>query len=537
MEGRNSGTSLWAAGSARRPRFFALGFLLALAATTDAAAYTVPPTYLLARTEYGVVLGVEDSGVRIFRGIPFAAPPVGPLRWKEPQPPASWSHVRITSHFESRCMQRPIFQDMRFRSDAIREDCLYLNVWTPVEVPKAGLPVLVYFYGGGFVAGDGSELRYDGESMARQGIVSITVNYRLGAFGFLAHPALAAESARHASGNYGLLDQVAALRWVRENVAAFGGDPRRITIAGESAGSFSVSALMASPLSRDLIAGAIGESGSLLGGRVVARSVGEEDGVKFQALLQVQGLAQLRALPAEKILEASAGHEWELFHPVVDGYFFPKEPGEIYRAGEQAHVPLLVGWNTEESDYHGILGDQAPTRENLAAVIRKESGARADEALALYRVDSDEQVKQVAGELATDVFMGLGTWKWADLHAQTGGSAVYRYLYARPRPGAPGGNDPPARGAVHSSEIEYALGNLPLNRDHAWTPDDYLVSKTLQAYFANFIRTGQPGGDGLPAWPKVQPGEPAMVMRIDVQSEAHPEAHRDRYLFLDSLHH
>src|SRR5262247_4945849 len=207
----------------------------------------------------------KNSLVRSFKGIPFAEPPVGDLRWKPPQPIKNSPSIRQADKFGPRCMQRPIFGDMNFRANGMSEDCLYLNVWTPAKSGNEKLPVLVYFFGGGFVAGDGSEGRYDGESMAKKGIVAITVNYRLGVFGFFAHPELTKESPQHASGNYGLYDQHAALKWVRQNIAAFGGDPKRVTIAGESAGSISVSAQMASPLSKDLIAGAIGESGSILG--------------------------------------------------------------------------------------------------------------------------------------------------------------------------------------------------------------------------------------------------------------------------------
>ena len=216
------------------------------------------------KTENGILEGVDESGVKTFKGVPFAAPPVGNFRWREPQPVQRWTGVRKADKFGPRAMQLPIFGDMNFRSDGVSEDCLYLNVWTPAKSGNEKLPVLVYFYGGGFLAGDGSELRYDGESIARKGIVSVTVNYRLGVFGFFAYPELTKESPHHASGNYGLLDQNAALRWVQKNIAAFGGDPKKVTIAGESAASFSVSAQMASPLSKNLIAGAIGESGSLL---------------------------------------------------------------------------------------------------------------------------------------------------------------------------------------------------------------------------------------------------------------------------------
>src|ERR671926_431590 len=232
----------------------------------------------------GGAAGSGAAGVRAFKGIPYASAPVGELRWRPPQPVKAWEGVRRAEKFGPRCMQHPVFGDMNFRSDGMSEDCLYLNVWTPAKSAREKLPVLVYFYGGGFIAGDGSEPRYDGEALARRGIVTVTLNYRLGLFGFFAHPELSKESPQHASGNYGLLDQAAALRWVHDNIAAFGGDPRRVTVAGESAGSVSVSAQMASPLSKDLIAGAIGESGSIMATLpAVPLPQAEQSGAKFAA--------------------------------------------------------------------------------------------------------------------------------------------------------------------------------------------------------------------------------------------------------------
>ncbi len=252
------------------------------------------------KTQFGMLQGAGrlPSGVRSFQGIPFAAPPVGNLRWAAPTAAAKWEGIRQAKAFGARCMQQPIYGDMNFRSNGVSEDCLYLNVWTPASRAGEQLPVLVYFFGGGFMAGDGSEPRYDGESLAAKGIVTVTVNYRLGVFGFLAHPDLTKESAQHASGNYGLLDQSAALHWVHDNIRAFGGDPGKVTIAGESAGSISVSAQMASPLSKDLIAGAIGESGSVLGALApVELAQGEAQGVKFASGLGQQGY---RGTPGEE---------------------------------------------------------------------------------------------------------------------------------------------------------------------------------------------------------------------------------------------
>ncbi|MBC7570733.1 MAG: carboxylesterase family protein [Spirosoma sp.] len=531
--------------------------LLLILAQTSLATYGQPTAPRVKMTN-GTLEGItEPSGVQSFKGIPFAAPPVGDLRWKAPQPVKNWTGVRPAKQFGPRAMQRAIFGDMNFRSNGMGEDCLYLNVWAPAQTTKSKLPVLVYFYGGGYVAGDGSEPRYDGESMAKRGIVALTVNYRLGPFGFMAHPELTAESPSHASGNYALMDQTAALRWVRENIAAFGGDPARVTIAGESAGSTSVSAQMMSPLSKNLFAGAIGESGSMLGTLPpIPLADAEQLGVKFAGLVGAKSLADLRAMSGEQLLEATALPASPRFSATVDGYFFPKNPVAIFTAGEQAHVPLLVGWNSEESGYRGILGNDEPTPENFTKAVQKLYGNRADDVLKVFPPTlENEGVKQAATDLASARFIGYSTWKWADMQAKTGGSKpVYRYFYSRPRPpmtpemgdtapGLAGGvvkagaanAVPPARGAAHSAEIEYAMGNLPTNKVFAWTPDDYKVSETMQQYFANFVKTGNPNGPGLPKWTPVKPNAPADYMHIDVQTRPETEQHRDRYLLLEEM--
>lgn len=492
------------------------------------------------KTAEGLVEGTgrQDSGVRIFRGIPFAQPPVGAFRWREPQKPKKWKGVRKATDFGPRCMQQPVFSDMVFRSDGLSEDCLYLNVWTPAEKKNERRPVLVYFYGGGFIAGDGSELRYDGESMATRGIVAVTLSYRLGPYGFLAHPELTKESPHKASGNYGLLDQAAAIDWVRRNIAAFGGDPGKITIAGESAGSFSVSAQMASPLSKNLISSAIGESGSVLShpaaNRIVPLAEAEKEGEKFAKSLGAETLKDLRALTTEQIQEATK-NPWKWRFPLaVDGYFFPESPLKIYAEGRQSHVPLLVGWNSEESNWRGILGDQEPNPENYEAALKKLYGEKSAEVLKLYPGETREEVIDSATALAGDRFIGYSTWKWFDMHVLTGDSPVYRYFYARPRPALNADKTAPtSKGAVHSAEIEYAMGNLATNKVFAWTPDDYKVSEVMQGFFANFIKTGNPNGTGLPDWPAAEKGKPFSVMRIDVESGAETATGRDRYLFLD----
>jgi para-nitrobenzyl esterase len=499
---------------------------------------TVTPAADLVQTANGTVegRGVQPSGVRIFRGIPFAQPPTGDLRWREPQPVKNWKGVRQAIDFGPRCMQARIFDDMIFRSNGVSEDCLYLNVWTPAKSSRERLPVLVYFYGGGFVSGDGSEPRYDGESMALKGIVVVTVNYRLGVFGFMSHPDLAKESAHNASGNYGFLDQNAALQWVQRNVANFGGDPKRITIAGESAGSMSVSAHLASSLSRNLIAGAIGESGALTGAlSAVSRAKAEESGSKFTASMGAQTIAALRAISSQQMLDAASKGGWASvgrFPLSIDGYFLTDDPATIYATGKQARVPLLVGWNSEEVGWNALLGAAQPTLENYKNALAKQYSTRSDEVFKLYPATTTEEVIQAATDLASDRFMGLSTWKWADLHAKTSGAVVYRYFYVRPRPAMKTQNTPPARGASHSAEIEYALGNLGSNEVYAWTPDDYKVSTVMQSYFANFIKKSNPNGPGLPEWPALSNSK---FMRIDVESNAQPDTTSARYLFLDQL--
>lgn len=509
-----------------------------------------------ATTSNGLLEGTIDSetGIRIFRGIPFAAPPVGELRWKPPQPPINWDGVRKADRFGPRAMQLRLFGDMGFRSNGMSEDCLYLNVWTPASTEHERWPVLVYFYGGGNMAGDGSEPRYDGASLARKGIVTLTVNYRLNVFGFMAHPELTRESPHHASGNYGYLDQAAALHWVQHNIAAFGGDPTRVTIAGESAGSISVSALMVSPLAKDLIAGAIGSSGSLIG-TLAPLPLGEAErkGVEFARSVGAKSLAELRALPAEQLLAATNLPGPPRFKATIDGYFLPRYPAEIFAAGEQAKVPLLLGWNSEEMSYPYIFGAETPGPENFGKVLRTYFGNHAAEALRLYPASTNEEALQSATDLAGDAFTGYSTWKWAELHSQNGNQPVYRYLYAHPRPamtpemgdavaGLAGGivtgeeaqeaQRPPApRGAVHSAEIEYAMGNLATNQVYAWTQDDYKLSELMQKYYANFTRSSDPNSPGLPQWPPVNYDH--KVMYLDIDSKAEPDRYRERYLLLD----
>ncbi|HEX7369664.1 MAG TPA: carboxylesterase family protein [Rhodanobacteraceae bacterium] len=511
------------------------GLALTLFATVVFAAEAPP----VVRIDAGAISGLHDAamGLDEFKGIPYAAPPVGALRWKPPQPVVAWQGTRKADHFGPRCMQLPLFGDMVFRSDGMSEDCLYLNVWAPAGGTNKRLPVLVYFYGGGFMAGDGSELRYDGASLAQHGIVTVTVNYRLGVFGFLALPALAGESPQHATGNYGLLDQVAALRWVHRNITAFGGNPDAVTIGGESAGSMSVSALMASPLSKGLMQRAIGESGSILGNlKPRPRALAEQQGVAFEKRVGAHSLAELRAIPASKLLAASGEKGVPEFMPDIDGWFLPRSPVAIYEDGAQAHIPLLVGSNSEEGNYSAFLKDAAPTPANYRAAVQQAFGKRAAEVLALYPGKNQAEVKASATALSGDDFIAYSTWRWMHLQRQTGDAPVYYYYFTKARPAKRDGSEGPGTGAVHSGEIEYALGNLSSNRVYAWTREDEQVSATMEGYFANFIKTGNPNGQGLPNWPATAVKDGGLLRQvIGVNTHTEVDRNQPRYELLQGI--
>jgi para-nitrobenzyl esterase len=504
----------------------------------------------------GIIEGYQDMnlGLKLFLGVPFAKPPVGPLRWKAPQPLEDWKGVKQTKKFGPRPVQTNIFGDMMFRSDGISEDCLYLNVWSPSTYNKKNLPVLVYFYGGGYVAGDGSEPRYDGASMAKKGIVVVTVNYRLNIFGFLSHPELSKETDYKGSGNYGLMDQIAALGWVQENIAKFGGDPRKVTIAGESAGSISVSFLMASPKSRFSMNGAIGESGAGMNMGLAAQPLAqaEEAGAAFQKKFGFKNLAAMRDMSASELFERYQDYNPWAFGVSIDGYVFPKNIksiAEIYEKGQQAQVPLLVGWNTAESGAGGLMMGKPLTSENYVAQLKALYPNDWQEVEKLYPSDA-ASLEWSATDLASDRFISYSTWKWFDLQRNTTNKPVYRYLYAKLRPplkdasmvnGLAGGvskrsGPPPPQpiGAPHACEIEYAMGNLPLINVFAWTDDDYTVSNTMQNYFANFIISGDPNGKDLLKWPAAVPKDPNPdVMVIDVKSAAVKAQKDARYQFHD----
>jgi para-nitrobenzyl esterase len=437
-------------------------------------------------------------------------------------------------------MQTSPFPDMHFRDPGQSEDCLNLNVWTPAKNKKAKLPVMVWIYGGGFTSGATSEPRQDGEHLATKGVIVVSMNYRLGIFGFLALPGLEAESPQHAAGNYGLMDQTAALQWVRKNIAAFGGDANNVTLFGESAGSFSVSAQMASPLAQGLFAHAIGESGAAFPGqrgegfRTLADAE-KQEAASAATIFGTSDVTALRAMSAEDLVgkvTAHAGLGGPSFWPVVDGYFLPEPVPEIYAEAKQAHVTLLAGWNRDEPSALVANYPKPATVESFTEMAQKTFGDRAPEFLKLYPATTDAEAMRSTIDFSGDSFIAFGTWEWLEAQVATGGSPVYRYKFDRPAP--PDKYHPPGSGAFHSDEIEYVFGTLDSRTDATWQPGDQKLSDLIETYWTNFARTGDPNGGDAPKWLRYDAANGWPLMHLDVNSEAGPDQHRDRDLFLRS---
>jgi len=458
------------------------------------------------RVEQGLLAGTagKSPDVRVYRGIPFAAPPVGDLRWKPPQPAAHWQDVRQATEYGHACMQVPYASAQTLYHATLpplSEDCLYLNIWTAAKSANEHLPVMVWIHGGGFTRGSGVGSAYDGENLSRKGVVVVTINYRLGVFGLFAHPGLTAESEHHASGNYGLLDQIAALEWVKKNIAAFGGDPKRVTIFGESAGSWAVNLLMASPLAKGLFQRAIGESGGQFAA-METLAMAEKNGEKLAASFKAdqgkpkEAVKTLRAVPAEELLKATNN---ELAAAVVDGYVLPQNVHDIFAQGKQNDVPLLIGNNADEGT---SLVPQAinMTAARFTTGVNLRYGKLAEQFLKLYPAGSDEQAVNSFYSAYRDQAFGWEMRTWARMQSKTGHHHVYLYYFTRVAPG------PAAQryGAFHALEIAYVFGTFfwPF----PWDDADHKLSDTIMSYWVNFATTGDPNGAGLPRWPVYSAG-------------------------------
>jgi para-nitrobenzyl esterase len=499
--------------------------LLGIVTSTFSIAHANP---LVVKTAQGKVHGktINEGRVGAFLGIPYASPPLGDLRWKAPQPPAPWKGVREATSYGARCMQAPIFEDMVFQDGGQSEDCLFLNVFTLATAkPKSKLPVMFWIHGGGYQGGSASEPRHDGDFLPTKGVVLVTINYRLGVFGFLATAELARE-AGGSTGNYGLMDMIAALRWVQQNIAQFGGDAANVTIFGESAGSFAVSTLMASPLAQGLFVKAIGESGGALSVGAPEKPTLEETedrNADWVKTMNVTTLAELRALPAEKILDASRATGAPNFSAVVDGKVLIEPVAQTYASGKQAHVPLLAGWNRDEG---GPLDNPMTAAEWKDTAVRL-FGDQSQEFLALYPDTTDEQSERSAIDYDGDTFIAFGTWQWIEAQVKTGDAPVYRYHFEL---AAPPSKFHPGSFAFHSDDIEYVFGTLDTRPGAEWRPEDRKLSDEIMDYWTNFAKTGDPNGAGLPEWPRYdKTGE---VMHLDRESAASNDTTRARYEFL-----
>jgi para-nitrobenzyl esterase len=478
--------------------FATLAVAVALTASPAAAAITE------AKKTAGVVQGQAVEGLGEFKGIPFAAPPIGDLRWKGPQPVQPWQGVRQAVAFGPACMQGPRLAQMGSTASQ-SEDCLYIDVWTPANSPADKLPVIAWVYGGGFNSGATSVPMYDGANFARQGVVFVSLSYRVGPFGFLATPELSAESG-HGSGNYGLLDLVAGLRWVHDNISRFGGDPAKVTIMGHSAGSMAVSELVASPLAHGLFRGVIAQSGanfappgSFAAAGVPLLAQAEANGKAWLASLGATTLAAARALPADRIEAAQRDKNAPRFWPVMDGYVIPGDQTLLWQQKRFTDVPILIGTTSDEAAVFG--GRRTVTPAEFEKQVRDGYGVKADEILAAYPHETDVQATRSAKNLATETTFTSNMFAWAKLQAENGKSPAYAYYFHRPTEANPDGSG-------HGSEVPLVFGN----EDHRpgrtpWTEEDGALSRELQSYWVNFAKTGDPNGPGLPRWPKFQPGK------------------------------
>jgi para-nitrobenzyl esterase len=457
----------------------------------------------IVKVEQGQLQGTKEDSLTVYRGIPFAASPVGDLRWRAPQPAAKWEGVRPADKFAPQCVQS-------IPGITTSEDCLYLNVWTPAKSASDHVPVLVWIYGGGFSVGGTAVPTYSGEQLAQKGVVFVSIAYRLGALGFLAHPGLSAESSQHVSGNYGLLDMIAALQWIKENIAAFGGDPNKVTIFGESAGGIAVSQLCASPLAKGLFEGAMSESGGSFG---PARSAGapgenmrpladaERTGVDFARSLGAGTVADLRKVPAEKVLAATRGMFW----PIIDGWAIPTDQYTLYDSKRFNDVPVLIGYNSDE----GASFSRDRTPKDYMDGVRRRYGSFADSLLKAYPA-GETSVPKTARDLSRDAAFGWHTWTWARLQSNLGKSKVF-YYYFDQHPDYPADSPQSGHGSPHGMEVEYVFKHVTGGPTGKPSATDLTISDAMATYWTNFAKYGDPNGKDMPQWPAFSDRSPELM--------------------------
>jgi para-nitrobenzyl esterase len=507
---------------------FCIVAVLALGVWFASSAAVEEPVHL----DSGSVSGIagSDTEVRVFRGIPYAAPPVGKLRWRAPQPAEHWNGVRNADQFGAICMQSAFRgPNPAAIQPKMSEDCLFLNVWTAANSASERRPVMVWIHPGGYQTGSGAAPGYDGEALARKGVVLVTINYRLGVFGFFSHPELTRESENHASGNYGLMDQVAALQWVQKNIAGFGGDPKRVTVFGDSAGSSSISNFMGSPRAKGLFQRAVGESGAWMGISLApARTLteAEQAGVKMAEALHAQSLEDLRAISAEDLLKGARGSG-----PVIDGWFLPEDVRRVFAEGKQNDVPLLSGSNKDE----GTFFLQPTTAEKFIERSRARFGDQADAFLKLYPAGSDDEAN--ASQLAAfRDELAFVMRVWARAQTKTGHSKAFLYYFTHEPPPPVGSTSRGGlgSGATHGAEAQYIFQNLLGSR--AWTDLDHQVSDALSSYWVNFAANGDPNGKGLAKWPAFNDKKNDRPMVLGDRAEIGPAPNPAQLAFFEQLY-
>jgi para-nitrobenzyl esterase len=501
---------------------------LALAAATPALAQIGE-----ANVTGGRISGTVVDGISEFKGIPFAAAPIGTLRWKAPRPVRPWSGVRQTTAFGPACLQDPALASRMAPGVRLSEDCLYLDVWTPARTSGERLPVIAWIYGGGFTGGMTSAPLYDGAHLASKGVVFVSISYRVGALGFLASPALSRESG-HGSGNYGLLDQIDGLKWIKRNIAKFGGDPSKVTLLGHSAGGFSVSMLAGSALAKGLFRGVISESGANFmppedsqwaGGSIATLRMAEAAGQKWLESLGAMTLADARALPGTKIVAAQRARGTARFWPPVDGYVITGDQYALWSDGRFNDTPILVGDVSDESAGFGVRNiEPAAFESGVRSGYGKEAGA----VLAAYPHATEAEASRAATQLRSDTTFDWGQYTWARLQSTDGKHMAYVYYFDRPS-----ARDP--NGSTHGQEVGYVFGNLRVGGRPAPTEADRALSEEMQGYWVNFAKQGDPNGPGLAHWPAFAAAAP-LVMRFGVDPGPAPIPHQDRLKALDDYY-
>ena len=482
------------------------------------------------KVEQGLLQGTLENGVMVYKGVPYAAPPIGKLRWHAPQPPAHWKGIRKADKFSANPMQVMVHELGPWTPEyqpqgAISEDCLYLNIWTTAKSSKEKRPVVMYIPGGAFTGGSGDCPVYNGENLAKKGLVVVTINYRVGVFGFLALPELTKESRHQSSGNYGLLDQLAALKWIRKNISAFGGNPNQVTIMGQSAGAASVNYMTASPLAKGLFIRAIAESGTnYMNGPGEKLKTAEQYGVKFEKAMGVSSLAELRKLSAEALVDSTKNNYH--FLPIVDGWYLPESTDEIFKAGKQNDVTTITGWVADEGSYSSTYG-KVPAEE-FKKEIKQKAGVFSDKVLKLYPASTQAEAEVSQKNLARDVNV-VSMYLWGVNREKTGKTKLYTYIFTHQQPGS----TKERYKAFHSSELPYVFDNLNQS-PRPWTEEDKKIERIMSDYWTNFITTGDPNGKGLPEWPAFKE-KPPETMELGGKMKPQPIIGREKFETLIKL--